>query len=306
MTLQQLIYVVEAADNESINKAAEKLFVSQPSISEAIKDLEEELGMQIFNRTNRGITVTAQGDEFLGYARQMIEFHNMICERYTDEKTGKKHFSVSSQHYSFAVEAFIHTVQEFGMDEYEFAMHETKTGEVIENVKTLKSELGILYMNDFNRDALNKIFKRDQIEFTPLFDCNICVFLANENPLSKKKKIKIEELYDYPCISFEQGKDNSFYFAEEVLSTNDYKRVIKVDDRSTGLNLMKGLNAFTLCSGILCEELNGDGYSAVPLDTNDTMTVGYIRLAKVPLSDIAGQYIEKLKKYENKVIKVKK
>ncbi|MBS4899350.1 MAG: LysR family transcriptional regulator [Clostridiales bacterium] len=302
MTLQQLRYAVAVADNKSINKAAASLFITQPSLSGAIKELEAELNMRLFTRSSRGITLTTEGEEFLGYARQMLEYYNLIEDRYINEKPARKKFSVSSQHYSFAVEAFIKLVKEFGMDEYEFAMHETKTYEVIDNVKILKSEVGILYLNDFNRSVLTKIFKHEGIEFHPLFDCGIYVFLANENPLAKKDVINMKDLEEYPCLSFEQGDNNSFYFAEEVMATHEYKRIIKADDRSTFLNLMKGLNGYTLCSGILCEELNGDGYTTVPLDTRETMTIGYIKHVNVPLSDLAQMYVDELKKYKYKVL----
>ena len=303
MTLQQLRYAVTVAEHKSINMAANSLFITQPSLSGAIKELENELKMQIFTRSSKGISTTPEGDEFLGYARQMLEYYNLIEDKYISSEPAKKKFSVSSQHYSFAVEAFIKIVKEFGMREYEFAMHETKTHEIIQNVKLLKSEVGVLYLNDFNRTTMTKIFKREGLEFIPLFDCGIYVFLADVNPLSGHDKLTIEQLSDYPCISFEQGDKNSFYFAEEVLSTLDYKQIIKVDDRSTALNFMKGLNAYTLCSGILCETLNGVGFKAIPLDTDDTMTIGYLKHNNMPLGEMAQLYVEELKKYSDKVYK---
>ena len=258
MTLQQLRYAVCIADNKSINKAAAELFITQPSLSSTIKDLENEINITIFLRSNRGIVITPEGEEFLGYARQMLEHYKLIEERYTENKNFKKKFSVSMQHYTFAVEAFIRMAREFGLDEYEFAVHETKTAEVIENVKNQKSEIGILYLNDFNRKVIEKIFKESELEFIPLFDCSIYAYISKSNPLAGKESATMKELEDYPCLSFEQGQNNSFYFAEEVLSTYDYKKIIKADDRATMLNLMKGLNGYTLCSGIICQELNGD------------------------------------------------
>jgi len=302
MTLQQLRYAVAIADNKSMNKAAAKLFITQPSLSSTIRDLEEEIGIQLFLRSNRGIVITQEGEEFLGYARQMLEQYRLIEERYVEQKSMRKKFSVSTQHYTFAVEAFIRMVREFGMDEYEFALHETKTHEVIENVQKQKSELGILYLNEFNREVLTKIFRRDELEFIPLFDCHIYVYMSCENPLAGKKKIRMKDLEKYPCLSFEQGDQNSFYFAEEVLSTYDYKQIIKADDRATFLNLMRGLNGYTLCSGIICEELNGDDYTAVPLDTRETMTIGYLKKARMPISPLGEKYISELKSYREKVL----
>ena len=300
MTLTQLIYAVKIAETKSMNKAAARLFVSQPALSGAIRDLEEEIHMELFLRTNRGILLTAEGEEFLSYARQMVELNTLIEERYIEQKQTRKKFSVSMQHYSFAVEAFIELGNKFSMSEFELAVHETKTYEVIENVRDSRSELGILYLNEFNEKALRKIFAGNDLEFIPLFDCGISVYLSKSHPLADRDLIRFEQLEDYPCLSFEQGAQNSFYFAEEVLSTLDYKQIIKADDRATMLNLMVGMNGYTLCSGIICEELNGGNYVSVPLDTKDRMTIGYIKRKNMPLSTLAGEYIEILKKYSPK------
>lgn len=302
MTLQQMIYIVKIADTKSLNKAAAELFISQPALSSALKDLEEELRFEIFLRSNRGIAVTAEGEEFLKYARQMVELNRMITEKFLDRKHAKKKFSVSMQHYSFAVEAFIDMAKEFGMDDYEFAVHETKTGEVIDNVRNYRSELGVLYINDFNEKAMRKIFAENEVEFVPLFDCRLYVYLSNQHPLAGQESIDFETLKAYPCLSFEQGEKNSFYFAEEVLSTSEYNRIIKADDRATMLNLMVGLNGYTLCSGIICDELNGGGYRAVPLNSKETMHIGYIKRKGMPVSLLGEKYIELLKKYEKNIL----
>ena len=297
MTLQQLRYAVTIADMKSMNKAASELFVSQPALSNTIHDLEEELGIEIFLRTNRGIVVTTEGEEFLSYARQMVELQQMVEEKYMDAPEHRKKFSVSMQHYSFAVEAFIKLARDFSLDEYELAVHETKTGEVIENVKNFRSELGIIYRNNFNHKVLQKVLEGNDLSFHSLFDCDVYVYLSSTHPLADRKKISFEELKEYPCLSFEQGDRHSFYFAEEVLSNLEYKQVIKADDRATMLNLMTGLNGYTLCSGIICEELNGDGYTAVPFETEDKMTIGYIKRKGIPLSHLGNRYIEILKQY---------
>lgn len=302
MTLQQLRYAVAIADNKSINKAAAELFITQPSLSSTIKDLENEINIELFIRSNRGIVITPEGEEFLGYARQMLEHYRLIEDRYVENQSTKKKFSVSMQHYTFAVEAFIEMAKEFGMEKYEFAIHETKTHEVIDNVKNQKSELGIIYLNDFNNKVITKILRESDLEFIPLFDCRIFVYMSKTNPLAGKEKVTMEDLEDYPCLSFEQGDNNSFYFAEEVLSTYDYNKIIKADDRATFLNLMIGLNGFTLCSGIICANLNGDDYIAVPLDTDETMTIGYIKQKKMPLSKLGEKYISVLKEYETRVL----
>ena len=297
MTLQQLRYVIEVAKTGSMNVAAKQLFVSQPSLSMAIRELENDVHISIFERTTKGVVITAEGEEFLGYARQIINQVELLEDKYIEAGQIKKKFGVSAQHYSFAVKAFVEMVKGFDMDKYEFAIREARTHDVIHDVVTGKSEIGILYTNDFNEKVLNKIFKDNQLEFVHLFTCEGYAYLWKNHPLAGKEVIALEELQDYPCLSFEQGDNNSFYFAEEILSTYDFKKTIKSNDRATNLNLMVGLNAFTLCSGIICEELNGSDYIAVKLAKEVTMDIGYIKRAHMNMSEIGELYIEEIKKY---------
>ena len=301
MTLQQLKYALTIADCGSMNEAAKQLFISQPSLSETMKELETEIGLDIFLRSNRGIVITPEGEEFLGYARQVTEQFGLLQSKYIDKKVKEK-FSVSTQHYTFAVKAFVETVKQIGMEQYEFAVHETTTISVIENVKNFKSEIGVLYENDFNEKVLNKMFKENGLEFVELFSCDTFVYLWSGHPLAKHDVITMEELDEYPCLSFDQGKNNSLYLAEEMKSTYEYRRLIKANDRATLLNLMIGLNAYTLCSGIICEDLNGNDYKAVPLKETEKMRIGYIKRKGAKVSHIGELYIEELKKYKEKVM----
>ena len=301
MTLQQLKYALTIADCGSMNEAAKQLFISQPSLSETMKELETEIGLDIFLRSNRGIVITPEGEEFLGYARQVTEQFGLLQSKYIDKKVKEK-FSVSTQHYTLAVKAFVETVKQIGMEQYEFAVHETTTISVIENVKNFKSEIGVLYENDFNEKVLNKMFKENGLEFVELFSCDTFVYLWSGHPLAKQDVITMEELDEYPCLSFDQGKNNSLYLAEEMKSTYEYRRLIKANDRATLLNLMIGLNAYTLCSGIICEDLNGDDYKAVPLRETEKMRIGYIKRKGAKVSHIGELYIEELKKYKEKVM----
>ena len=303
MTLAQLRYAITVAGASSMNEAAGKLFISQPSLSASIKELEAEVGVELFKRTNRGISVTPEGEEFIGYARQVVEQYNLIESKYILKENTKKKFGVSMQHYTFAVKAFVEMVKQFGMDEYEFEIHETKTYDVIEDVKNCKSEIGVLYINDFNKKVLTKLFHQSGVEFHELLKCHIYVYLWKGHPLASKKEITLEELEEYPCLSFDQGHNNSFSFAEEVLSTYDYKRLIKANDRATFLNLMIGLNGYTLCSGIMCEELNGSDYCAVKLKSDEIMTIGYISRKGVPISPLGKKYLEEIGKYKDKALR---
>lgn len=281
-----------------MNKAAAELFISQPALSSAIHELEEELNIEIFFRNQRGIIVTAEGENFLRYARQIVEMSNMLKDRYSSDESKTNKFSVSMQHYSFAVEAFMTLAEKFKLNDYELAVHETKTSEVIENVEKFRSEIGIIYQSNFNKKAIDRILADKSLEFIPLFDCEIYVYMSADNPLAKKEKVSFDDLHDYPCLSFEQGDNNSFYFAEEMFPTQRYNRIIKADDRATMLNLMTGMNGFTMCSGIICEKLNGDGYTAIPLETDERMNIGYIKRKNMPLSKLGERYIDILKGYK--------
>lgn len=303
MTIMQLKYAITVANSKSMNEAARTLFISQPSLSASMRELEEEIGVELFRRNNRGISLTPDGKEFLGYARQVVEQYQLIESKYIIKEKEKKKFSVSMQHYTFAVKAFVEMVKQFGMDEYEFAVHETKTYEVIEDVKNFRSEIGILYMNKFNHKVLEKLFHEFQLEFHEILKCNIYVYLWKGHPLAKKEEIDLKDLVDYPCLSFDQGNYNSFYFAEEVLSNYEYKRLIKANDRATLLNLMVGLNGYTLCSGILCEELNGTDYCAVKLKSDEEMSIGYLVRKGVAISPLGQKYIEEIKRYQDKALR---
>lgn len=297
MTLIQLRYAITVADAGSMNEAAKKLFISQPSLSQSVRELEEEAGIEIFRRSTRGVSVTQEGAEFLGYARQVTEQYGLIESRYIERTNVKKKFGVSMQHYAFAVNAFVEMVKQFGMDEYEFAIRETKTYEVIEDVKGFRSEIGILFLNEFNEKVLRKLFTEAELQFHPLMECGIYAYMWKGHPLAGKEEVSLEELGDYPCLAFEQGNYNSFYFAEEVLSTYDYKQLIRANDRATLLNLMKGLNGYTLCCGIICEVLNGEEYCAVRLRSDVRMEIGYIKRKGMTLSPLGEKYLEEIRQY---------
>ena len=301
MTLQQLYYAITISELGSLNKAAEVLYVSQPSLTSSMQELEKELGISIFNRSGRGVTLTQDGTEFLLYARQVYNQYEILAEKYGGAKDIKRKFGVSTQHYSFAVKAFVELVKQFDTSRYEFAIRETKTREVIQDVASLKSEIGILYLSSFNRASIGKLLRSNDVEFHHLTDCSAYVYLWSGHPLAKKSSISFSELRDYPCLSFEQGDTGSFYLAEEILSTKEYLRTIKANDRATMLNLMVGLNGYTLCSGIICRELNGDDFLAVPFVSDDededaNMEIGYITKRSAVLSSIGQKYIEEIKR----------
>lgn len=294
MTLQQLKYVIEVARSRSISKAAHNLFISQPSLSNSLKELEKEMGITIFLRTNRGIDLTQEGSEFLGYARQVVEQAELLESRYANTKIRQQHFSVSAQHYAFVVSAFVRLLEDYHREEYEFTLRETKTYEIIDDVKKMRSEIGVLYMNHFNRKVIQKILREGNLVFHPLFEAKPHVFISSKNPLAASDFVTLEELDPYPYLSFEQGDYNSFYFSEEILSTLSRPKNIRVSDRATLFNLLIGLNGYTISTGVISRELNND-IVAVPLMVDEQMEVGYITLKNGSLSRLGTMYIDYLR-----------
>jgi DNA-binding transcriptional LysR family regulator len=284
-----------------MNKASEKLFIVQPTLTSAIQELENELGLTIFLRTRKGVIPTPEGAEFLNDIRNFYTHYNTVIQKYEGEGDYKRKFGVSTQHYSFAVKAFTEMAKKYDMKEFDFAIRETQTKKVLTDVGSLKSEIGVLFMSSRNRKAIEKIMKDEELEFHPLIKCRAYVYLWGAHPLANKKTISFEQLEPYPCLSFEQDEEE-YYFAEEILSENVYPQTIKVTDRSTMLNLMVGLNGYTLCSGIISSDLNGDGYVVVPFkeddeNPNSIMEIGYVTKKNSMLSRLGEEYIGELNKY---------
>ena len=297
MTLQQLRYIVTVAETGNITEAAKRLFISQPSLTNAIRELEKEMEITIFNRTNKGVAITYEGDTFLSYARQVLEQVGLLEEKFLNVKEQRPHFSVSCQHYSFAVNAFVDVIQEFDANQYDFTLRETQTHEIIEDVSRLKSEIGILYVSSKNEEIIKKLITQNGLKFEELFVAKPHVFISSKHPLAKKDAIKMEDLEEFPYLSFEQGEYNSFYFAEEILSTLDRKKNIKVRDRATLFNLVIGLNGYTVSSGVISKELNGETIIAKPLRVKESMRIGAITQKAMPLSRYGKAYMDAIKRH---------
>ena len=297
MTLQQLKYVTTIANIGSISEAAKRLFVSQPSLTKAIKELEKEMGITIFDRTNKGITVSKEGERFLGYARQVLEQAALLEEQYKSQSGGKKQFSVSTQHYSFAVNAFVELLKGAGIDKYDVSLRETQTYEIIDDVAHMKSEIGLLYYNDFNRPVLEKLIHTNELTFTELFTAHPHVFIGKTHPLANKDVVSMDELEEYPYISFEQGDHNSFYFSEEIFSTVVRPKHIRVRDRASLFSLLLGLDGYTVSSGVIDKEVNGENIISVPLAEEGLMHIGYITNNKMQRSRLGQEYIQALEQY---------
>ena len=296
MTLQQLKYADRVAETGSISEAARQVFVTQPTLTESIRALEEELRVAIFTRSSRGVTVTREGEEFLASARQILDDAARIQEKYTGKAVRRPQFAVSCQHYAFVVEAFMEVVKACGAESYDFTLRETVTSEIIDDVARHRSEIGVLYLSRRNERALMKILKKEDLSFEELFVSRPHVFLGKRHPLAKRKGgISPKELDAYPFISFEQGVENALYFSEEVMPAIDRKRNIRVRDRATMTNLILGLDGYTVASGALSRELNGPDIVAVPLKMDDFIRVGLVTRAGISLSSAGGAFVAALR-----------
>lgn len=297
MTLTQLRYVVEVAAAGSITAAAGRLFIAQPSLSKAIGELESEMGITIFERTSRGVTLTEDGTRFLSYARQVVEQADLLEEQYKHGRPPRRVFAVSGQHYAFVVNAFAQLVREHDASRYEFSLREGTTFGTIEDVRLQRSELGVLYRNDFNREVLTSAVRDAELRFEPLFQAREHVFVSRSNPLAARASVTLADLAPNPRLSYDQGARNSFYFAEEPHITEPVDKAIVVTDRATLFNLLIGLDGYTISSGILSTDLNGDQIVAVPLEGGGTMELGYIHQPRRPLSPAAERYLQILREY---------
>ncbi len=297
MTLQQLKYAVTAADKGTMSEAANSLFIAQPSLTNSIKELEKELGITIFHRTNKGIIISNEGNEFLGYARQVLQQMNMLEEKYLDSGDHKQIFSVSTQHYSFAVSAFVDLIRTFGNKNYDFTLRETETYEIIEDVSNFRSEVGILYLSDENESVISRIIEKNGLKFDELFTARPHVFISSHHPLACRDVILPDELKGYPFLSFEQGNHNSFYFSEEITGGVEHDMTIKVSDRATLFNLLVGLDGYTICTGVISTELNGENIISKPLMIDEYMCVGTVTRKGVNLTKLGENYIDFLRSH---------
>lgn len=299
MTILQLKYVIAIASSKSFREAASRLFVSQPALSSTIRELEEELNIQLFERTNKGIRLTDPGKEFLAYAKEAVSQYELIEDRYLDRDLDKKHFSVSMQHYVFAVHAFINVVKEYDNGKYTFAVHETRTDEVLSNVRSLDSEVGVVAFSRTNERVMRKLFREYQLEFTPLITRETFVYVWKNHPMAKAEELSLEDLKDYPCISFDQSSENDFYLTEEALGDYEFDKLIKTNDRATSAELMAAMNGYSIGTGVMTESLAlKRDFVTIKLKEEDPLTIGYIVRANHKLSEIGQRYIDELLKYK--------
>lgn len=299
MTILQLKYVIALANAKSMREAASRLYISQPALSSTIRELEEELNIKIFERNNKGVAITAEGLDFLTYAKQAVSQYEVIEDRYIDKWKDKRRFSVSMQHYVFAVLAFINTIKSYDSEKYSYSVNETRTDDVLKDVRDMKSEIGVISYSESNEKLIKKLFREYQLDFTPIMTRNTYVYMWKTHPFAKKKEISLEELVDYPCISFDQNSESEYYLTEEALSDYDFDKHIKSNDRATTAELMASLNGYSIGTGNMTESVAlRDDFVVIKLKEEDPLTIGYIVRSNHEVSDIGTTYIEELIKYK--------
>ena len=294
MTLQQLKYAVTVAECGTISAAAEKLFISQPSLTTAVRELESEMGVTIFSRTNRGVIVSREGEEFLGYARQILSQAQLLQERFSGREQGEKRFAVSSQHFNFTVLAFSRLVQNFRGPRYSFHFRETTTYEVLEDVSQLRSEVGILALNEDNERFLRRMFGKLGLEFTELKRVQAELFVSAEHPLAGRRFVTVEDVSPYPCITFEQGENNGQFFFEglSAVAAQSHKTIC-VRERATEYQLLRALNGFSPDVGV--SAMYREEFVSLPLEPKQFHTIGYILRRDVTPSPMTLEYIQALR-----------
>ncbi|MBQ6569990.1 MAG: LysR family transcriptional regulator [Clostridia bacterium] len=299
MNINQLKYVLEVAGSSSMREASTKLFVSQPALSSSIRELEEELGILIFERTNKGISLTDEGRDFISYAKKAVGQYEILEDRYLSKDGGRDRFAVSSQHYSFAIRAFTNVIKSIRPERYDFCIRETKTKEVLDDVAGLKSEVGIVSFSGSNEAVIRKIFRDYQLDFTPLMIRETFVYVWKNHQIAGRDEVSIDEMKGYPCVSFDQSGDGNFYLTEEAMSNYSFDKMIKTDDRATSMEILAELGGYSIGCGMLSgKDAILQGLCSVKLKEEDPITIGYITRKGSILSVYAGKYIEELLKYK--------
>lgn len=291
MRIEELQYFMKVVEVENMTLAAKDLFISQPSLSKAVSNLEAEMGVKLFQRTAKGTHLTNQGNEFLQYARQVLEQIDLMNNRYKEANPSNRIFSVSAQHYAFVVDAFVKLLKKINADHYEATLKELRTFEVLDDVANLRSEIGVIYRSKYNHKVLEGAFNEKHLTFTPLFQVSPHVFIDKHHPIAKQASIRLDELIDYPRLSYEQGIHNSFYYWEEILADIPVPKKIIVSDRATLFNLLIGLNGYTISSGIINDDLNSPNILAIPLESDEIIELGYLTANQHKLSRTAEDYI---------------
>lgn len=300
MTLLQLNYIMEIYSSGSINKAAQKLFLSQSSLSSSIRELENEFNIKIFARSNRGIELTEDGKEFITHIRPILEQQKMIESYYTDrDSSDYVSLSVASQRYPFCAKAFVLLIQNQDILKYNLCYKEAEMDKVIESVSGRKSEIGVIFLSDMTEKFMNRVLASNDLEFHEIMRIKPHAFINVSHPLANKDSIKVNELFDYPYVAFSKKNNDSFNYSEEAVipDIDRFKKIVYVNDRASCYNVLVHTDCVSIGSGILPEGYGDDSLKSVPIDdAEDFMRLGWISLKDMPISHKAEEYINILKK----------
>ncbi len=294
MTIQQCKYIIAIAKCGSMNEAAKSLLVSQASLSSAVRELEDEFKIRIFNRSNKGVRTTKDGSEFIRYARQLLAQYEVITDRYDgSEKKGVCNFSVTSQHYDFVAESFVIFMKKYDSD-YNLTLKEARTIEVIDDVANFRSDIGILaYLKAPSGGYMERFLKRKGLEFHQIFETSPYVFLGRHHSLATSVQLSLDDLKDYPYITYDQGETGPIEFSEELAENNHSKKQIHINDRATLMNLLLSTESYTIGTGIMSSELNNSGnVISVKLNSNDLYSVVLIHRADVGMNNEAEEFVK--------------
>jgi len=298
MNINQLKYVLEVAASSSMREAATKLFVTQPALSASIRELEEELGILIFNRTNKGISLTPEGREFIVYAKKSVGQYAILEDRYLSVNRNRERFSVSTQHYNFAIRSFTEVIRKFSPEKFLFSIHETKTRDVLEHVRDMKSEVGIVSYSSANEAVLKKLLKEYQLDFVPLMTREAYAYVWKNHPYAGRNVVSLEELKKFPCVAFDQSDDSNFYLTEEAMADYDFEKMIRSDDRATTMEILAELNGYSIGSGMLSgDDVILQGLTAIKLKEEDPLIIGYITRSGAELSKYGQEYVNDLQRF---------
>ena len=293
MTIQQCKYVLEIARIGSFSEAAKQLFIAQSSLSAAVKSLERELNIRIFERSNNGVYLTDDGSEFVRYAKEITAADELVARRYSAPHEAEKLF-IATQHYDFIADVFGNFVKNADAERYRYSIKEIETHNVIHEVETAYSDIGIIAIKDGDYDIMKRYLSKRNLSFTPLLEASPHVFFRRQHPLAWAEKLSSAELKDYPYVSYEQGEQTSSFFTEEMTDALYTDKHIEISDRATLMNLLLITDAYTVGTGIMPSALNKGDIVSIPLDSKEHYIIGYLLNDTRKLSPMTKRFIDHL------------
>ena len=303
MTIQQCKYVLEILKKGSFNEAAKTLYIAQSSLSAAVKSLESELNIKIFERSNNGVCLTSDGAEFVRYASQIIEQNDFILAKYKSEQRYQKLY-IATQHYDFVADIFGKMLNTVTDDSYKISLIETKTYNVINDVENGYCDIGIIAIKNTDFDIMKRILINKKLNFTPLFKTSPHVFVRKKHPVCNQNILTYTQLMQYPFVSYEQGNHNVSFFTEEIMESIDVKKHIEISDRASLMNVLMTTDSYTIGTGIMPSALNEGKIISIPLESSSYYNIGYIFHTDRKCSDLTAHFINMLEELVEQIPKV--